>query len=72
MKPDDKLSRGVSLLQRQGHTVGVRLQFGKTWWEIDHRMLATQEEIEHLADGIYSLAELEELYLRRREDEKSG
>jgi hypothetical protein len=31
--------------------------------------LATGEEIEHLADGVYSFAELQELYVKRRADE---
>jgi hypothetical protein len=72
MELEDKPSKGVSILRRQGHTVEARFQFGKTWWEIDRRMLATREEVKHIADGIYSLPELEELYLRRHRDEQSG
>jgi len=40
-------------------------------FEIDGKMLASWEEIEDLADGVYSLVELEDLYERRQTDEKS-
>jgi hypothetical protein len=38
------------------------------WWRVDE-YLATPEEIENLADGTYSFAELEECYMKRRADE---
>lgn len=33
------------------------------------RMLTSDEEIDQIADGIYSLAELEELFIKRRKEE---
>jgi hypothetical protein len=63
---ESKISKGVRILTEQGHLVEGRVQFNKMWWEIDRQMLATAEEIEHLADGVYSLSELEELYIKRR------
>jgi hypothetical protein len=45
---------------------------GQSWWEIDDKMLATPEEIEHIADGIYSLADLQEIFIRRRLEEFRG
>lgn len=71
MDQNDKISQGVRMLKEQGHQVEGRIQFGKMWWDIDRRMLATPEEIEHLADGVYTLAELEELYIRRRNEERT-
>jgi len=72
MDSNYKLSKGVRILEEQGHLVEGRIQFDKMWWEIDQRMLATPEEIEHLADGVYSLSELEELYIKRRADEQAA
>ena len=60
------------MLEEQGHLVKGRIQFEKMWWEIGGRMLATPEEIEHLAEGVYSLSELEELYIMRRADEQAA
>lgn len=72
MDSNDRLYKGVRMLEEQGHLVEERIQFDKMWWEIDQRMLATPEEIRHLADGVYSLSELEELYIKRRADEQAA
>jgi hypothetical protein len=72
MDMNDRLSKGVRMLEEQGHVVEGRIQYDKMWWEIDHRMLATPEEIGHLADGVYSLSELEELYIKRRAEEEAA
>jgi len=69
MSRDAKVSKGVQLLREQGHRVESRIQHGNQWWEIDERMLATPEEISQIADGVYSLTELEELFVKRREEE---
>lgn len=72
MDSNDRLSKGVRMLEEQGHLVEVRGQFDKMWVEIDRRMLATPEEIGHIADGVYSLSELEELYIKRRTEEQDA
>jgi hypothetical protein len=72
MNADDKISEGVRMLQGQGHRVELRNEFGKMWWEIDHWVPASPEEIEHLVDGVYSLDELQELYIKRRREERAG
>jgi len=72
MDPNGKLFKGIRMLKEQGHLVERRIQFDKMWWHIDGRMLATSEEIEHLADGVYSLSELEELYGKRRAEEQAA
>lgn len=64
-----KVEKGMALLRAQGHTTEPRIQFGKRWIEIDRCMLATPQEIEEIADGIYCLEELVELYQARRRDE---
>ena len=73
MTQKERLSRGVMMLREQGHHVEPYLREEENggvtaWWKIDE-YLATSQEIEHLADGIYSFAELEELYTKRRADE---
>jgi len=60
---------GVRMLEEQGHLLEGRVQFNKICWEIDCRMLATPEEMTHLADGVYSLSELEELHKRRTQQQ---
>jgi hypothetical protein len=66
-----KIDKAVGMLREQGHTVQpqIRGATGTIWFEIDGRMLASWKEMQNLADGIYNLAELEELYVRRRAEE---
>lgn len=59
------------MLQGQGHTVRPQSREGALWFEINGKMLASWKEMEELADGVYSLSELEELFVRRR-SEKEG
>ena len=65
---DEKVEAAIRMLRAKGHVVEPREHGGKDefWYEIDRRMLASREEMQNLADGVYSLAELEELYRRRR------
>lgn len=63
---NEKIEVAIRMLREQGHTVEIRPDRGKTWFEIDHRMRASAEEMQNLADGVYSLAELEEIFLQRR------
>ena len=67
----EKIDAAIKMLEKHGHTVHpqVRGEKGTMWFEIDRRMLASWEEMVNLADGVYSLAELEELYKRRRQEE---
>lgn len=69
MNPNDKLSKAVQMLREQGHSVEGRIQFDKVWWEVDRRMLVKPREMEELADGVYSLEELEQLFETRRRNE---
>ena len=62
MRPKTKISKGVQMLQKQGHRVEQYILHGKIWWQIDSRILATPDEIKKLADGVYSLRELENIY----------
>jgi len=65
---DEKIEAVIRKLKSEGHSVEtqVRGDKGEFWYEIDRRMLASGQEMQNLADGVYSLAELEELYRRRR------
>lgn len=61
----DKTDALIKKLNEEGHSVQMVQQYGKWWYEIDRKMRATEEEMEELADGVYSLSELEELFKKR-------
>lgn len=65
---EDDVNSAVRMLHRQGHAVRPYIRYGVLWFEIDGNMLATRQELLELADGVYSLAELQELVLRRTEE----
>jgi hypothetical protein len=65
------LDAAIKMLQEQGHTVRPYIRYGTLWFEIDGKMLATRQEMLELADGVYSLQELAELFARRRAEEQS-
>lgn len=64
--PKEKIDAAIRMLKAQGHTVKTQVRDDKFWFEVDRRMLVSWEEMQNLADGVYSLAELEELFRRRR------
>lgn len=67
MGPSGKLAKGIRMIEEKGHHVEARVFARRTWWEIDHQMLATAKEIENIADRVYTPAELgEELHIKRR------
>jgi len=73
MSENEKALRGAAMLREQGHRIEFLLreeENGKTkaWWKVDED-LATTQEMEHIADGIYSFEELHELFVKRRQDE---
>jgi hypothetical protein len=65
------LRAAVKMLQGQGHTVRPYIRYGNLWFEIDGNMVATRQEMLELADGVYSLQELTELFARRHAEEES-
>ena len=67
----EKIDVAIRMLRTQGHVVEVQPDRGKTWFEIDKRMRASAEEMQNLADGVYSLLELEEVFIQRRIDTTS-
>ena len=66
-----ELHVAIKMLQGLGHTVRPYLRYGTLWFEIDSNMLATRQEMLELADGVYSLQELAELFARRHAEEES-
>lgn len=68
---EEDLNAAVKMLNGQGHTVRPYLRYGTLWFEIDGNMLATRQEMQELAEGVYSLDELRELFTRRRGEEQS-
>ena len=72
MSENEKALKGVAMLRERGHRVEFLLredENGKTnaWWKVDDDLASTQE-MEHIAEGVYSFAELHELFVRRRRD----
>ena len=65
------LNAATKMLQGQGHTVRPYIRYGTLWYEIDGNMLATRQEMLELADGVYSLQELAEIFARRHAEEES-
>jgi hypothetical protein len=65
------LRAAIKMLQGRGHTVRPYIRYGALWFEIDANMLATRQEMLELADGVYSLQELAELFARRHAEEES-
>jgi hypothetical protein len=65
------LRAAIKMLHRQGHAVRPYIRYGTLWFEIDGNMLATRQEMLELAEGVYSLQELAELFARRRAEEES-
>ena len=63
------MNAAVRMLHTQGHAVRPYIRYGVLWFEIDGNLLATRQELLELAEGVYSLTELQELLvLRRTED----
>jgi len=67
---EEDVNAAIKMLTGQGHTVRPFLRYGVLWFEIDTGMLATQQEMLELGDGVYSLSELCELFARRRAEEQ--
>jgi len=67
-----KVDAAIEALKTQGHTVIPYNREGKFWFEIDGRMLASNQEMEELADRMYSPTELEDLFVRRRNEEQNN
>jgi hypothetical protein len=65
-----KIDEAIRMLGAQGHTARTYMHNNKEWFEIDYCMLATPGEMEELANGVYTLDELEELFLKRRAEEQ--
>ena len=67
-----KIDAAIEALTSQGHTVCPYNREGQFWYEIDGRMLASHREMENLADRVYSLLELEDLFVQRRNEEQNN
>ncbi len=68
-----KIHMAIEALKQQGHTVRPYNREGTFWYEIDGgRMLASAQEMGELADRVYSLAELEDLFKKRNAEEQGN
>ena len=66
----EKVVAAVKMLREQGHSVRAQVRDGKQWFYVDERMLVSWAEMNDMAEGVFSLVELEDLYKRRRADEQ--
>jgi hypothetical protein len=64
-----KIDALIEALKGNGHSVRPYNREGTFWYEIDGRMLASRQEMEDLADRVYSLTELENLFVRGQKEE---
>jgi hypothetical protein len=69
---NSKIDAALEALKSQGHSVRPYNREGQFWYEIDGRMLASHQEMEDLADRVYSLSELEGLFVRRQKEEENN
>ena len=67
---EDDLNSALRMLHTQGHAVRPYIRYGVLWFEIDGNMLATRQELLELADGVYSLMELRELFILRHTEDR--
>jgi hypothetical protein len=65
---EEDVNAAVRMLHNQGHSVRPYIRYGALWFEIDGSMLATRQELLEMADGVYSLLELQELFVLRRSE----
>jgi hypothetical protein len=67
---NDKVEAGIALLEKQGHSVKPHNPEGIFWFAVNGRLLVSRQEMIKLADGVYTLEELENLY--RSDATKNG
>ena len=67
---EEDLNAAIKMLNGQGHIVHPFIRSGTLWFEVDGNMLVTRQEMLELADGVYSLDELRDLYVLRHAEEQ--
>jgi len=72
MRESEKALNGAAMLREQGHRVEFQLREdengdSEVWWKVDGDLTSAQE-MEHIAEGVYSFDGLHELFVRRRRD----
>jgi hypothetical protein len=67
-----KIDTAIEALKSRGHTVQTHNREGKSWYEIDGGMLASQQEMEDLADRVNWLLELNDVFGQRPKEEQEN
>jgi hypothetical protein len=66
-----KIEAAMKMLAEQGHTAISCSHMGQDWYHLlDSHALVKPQEMEDLADGVYSFEELNELFSKRRLEEQ--
>jgi hypothetical protein len=60
-----KVVAGIRAMNKQGHEAHLCKRDGFTWVEIDHRMLASFQEMEDLVDGKQTFENMAEHFEKR-------
>jgi len=69
----EKIEASITFLRNQGHAVDAVVSAdGSIGFNVDRRMLISWKQMEDLADGVYSLADLEREYRRRQSTQSLG
>ena len=60
-----KVVAGIRAMNKRGHEAHLCKRDGFTWVEIDHKMLASFQEMEELVDGKHTFEDLAERFEKR-------
>jgi len=65
-----EVESALGRLKAEGHAITTYVRAGALWFDIDSTMLASVQEMAELGLGVHSLAELEGLMRKRRQEEQ--
>jgi hypothetical protein len=63
MKED--ILTAIKLLRSKDPSVAAKVRDGKQWFHVDETLLVSWAEMNDLAEGVFSVAKLEDLHRRR-------
>ena len=64
-----KVVAAIHSMNKRGHKAHIFKHEGRTWVEIDQRMLASFEEMEELVDGTHRFEDMAESFEKRHVQE---
>jgi len=64
-----KVVAAIHAMNKRGHQAHLYKHEGRTWVEIDQRMLASFQEVEEIVDGTHTFEDLAETFEKRHAQE---